>query len=169
MTKQTMPPWQYGLGVGFAGLLTVGGAAMIIFGVNFVQEALAAKQWPVVAGEIKSVQIIREVDRNGSTRVETHHLKITYDYQMDGNAYTGDRYSLGDGSTASKRFNERSKAIAEKNKYPIGSAIDVFYKPTEPSLAILKPGVNFGTAVPIILGFIFLSTGLSLLILVIRN
>ena len=142
---------------------------MIIFGIGFIREASAAKKWPMATGEIKTVNLVREVERNGATKVVTHHLTISYGYEVDGIPYFGDRYSLGDGSTASKRFHEKSKAIAEKNKYPIGDAINVFYKPTDPSFSILKPGINFGTCVPIVLGFIFLPTGLSLLILAIRN
>ena len=75
--------------------------------------------------------------------------------------YTCDCYSLGDGSTASKKFKERSQAITEKNKYSIGSDIDVYYKPTEPSYAVLKPGANWGTFIPLIIGLFFLSIGIG--------
>ena len=57
MSQQTIQPWQYWLGLGFCGLITVGGAAMVVFGVSFLQEAFASKSWPMAEGKINAVQI----------------------------------------------------------------------------------------------------------------
>lgn len=168
MAQQNIAPWQYWLSVGFSGLLTVGGAALILFGINFLWEGYASKKWSVASGEIQSVHIKRDISRSNTTTTERHYLTITYHYEVEGIRYTGDRYSLGDGSTASKRFSVRSQAIAEKAKYPIGGAIAVYYKPTEPSSAILKPGINWGTTVPLILGLFFFPSGMAFLVLLLR-
>ncbi len=168
MAQQQIQPWQYWASLGFGAFTAVGGVALILFGIYFIREALASKSWPVANGEIQAVQVIRDVDRDGGKTIVRHYIRINYDYEVEGISYTGDRYSLGDGSTASKRFKERSEAIAEKNKYPLGSEIDVYYKPTEPSFAILKPGTNFGTFVPIVLGVLFLPSGIALFVFMLK-
>ncbi|OKH18760.1 DUF3592 domain-containing protein [[Limnothrix rosea] IAM M-220] len=167
MTQQ-LQPWQYWSSAIFAGTTTIGGAALIIFGISFLRDGFASKNWPTTTGEIKAVNIVREFRGSGNTRRVTHHLTLNYSYQVGGISYTNTRYSLGDGSTASKRYRERSQAIAEKNTYPIGSKIDVYYKPTEPSFAILQPGTNFGTFVPLVLGTFFLPSGIMLFVFILK-
>ncbi len=86
-----------------------------------------------------------------------------------GQSYQGDHHSLGDGSTASKRYQDRSEAIAAaRNDYPIGSPVVVYYDPRDPNSSLLKPGINFGTCVLLGLGIISFPFGLSLLVLTIR-
>ena len=169
MSQQIMKPWQYWSAIIFAGVTTLGGAALIIFGINFLRQGAVSKNWPVAQGTIQAAKIMRDVDRDGSRRIVRHYITVSYDYEVDGQQYSGDRYSLGDGSTASKRFKERGEAIAEKAKYPTGNEIDVYYKPDEPSFAILKPGINVGTVVPLVLGLLFLPTGIGCGLLVFKS
>ena len=142
MTQTQLQPWQYWSAIIFSGLTTVGGAALIIFGINFLREGWASRNWPIAEGEVQAVKVLRDISGSGSTKTVRHYIAITYDYEVKGISYSGDRYSLGDGSSASKKFKERREVIAEKNKYPLGSAIDVYYRPTNPDSAILKPGIN---------------------------
>jgi hypothetical protein len=95
---------------------------------------------------------------------------VAYAYHVDDHAYTGDRYSLGQGSRASSRYSSRSEACtASRSGYPIGSSINVFYDPANPSSAVLEAGPNWGTFGPLLIGLIFVPTGIFLLRAVKRN
>jgi hypothetical protein len=148
----------------FSGILTLGGVALVLFGISFLKDANASKTWPVASGKVQSTR----PQRNTSSRKynPTYHYAVTYGYEVDGSSFTNDRYSLGDGPTASKRFQSKSEAIAAARKdYPVGQAIDIYYDPAEPNSSVIKPGVGFGTLVPLVMGCIFLPSGIGLLIL----
>jgi hypothetical protein len=55
-----------------------------------------------------------------------YYYAITYEYAVAGQRYTGDRYSLGGGSTASQNYESRREARnAGEEAYPEGSEVMV--------------------------------------------
>lgn len=152
----------------FSGILTLGGVALILFGISFLKDAIASENWPVAAGQVQSTRPLRNT--SSSKHNPTYYYAVIYRYEVKGIAYTNDRYSLGDGPTASKRYQNRAEAIAAARKdYPVGQAIDIYYDPAEPSSSVIKPGVGFGTLVPLVLGCIFLPSGIGLIFLSIQR
>lgn len=147
----------------FSGILTIGGVALVLFGISFLKDANASKNWPVAPGQVQATRPQR--DTSSRKYNATYHYAVTYRYEVSGKSYTNDRYSLGDGPTASKRFQNQGEAIAAaRQDYPVGQAIDIYYNPAEPSSSVIKPGVGFGTLVPLVMGCIFLPSGIGLLI-----
>ena len=169
MAQPLLTPFQYRLSLGFLGFLIVAGVALVLFGLSFLKTATASQQWPTVQGTVQAVTITRDRIDTSASPAYTYTYTVTYSYEVDGSSHRGDRYSLGDGSTASKRYPERSDAIAAAaQNHRIGQTVTVYYNPADPSSAILKPGVNIGTVVPLILGLFFIASG-SLIIPLMRH
>ncbi|WP_017301070.1 DUF3592 domain-containing protein [Nodosilinea nodulosa] len=152
-------------------VIVLSGVALLVFGIGFLKQAHASSGWPVSPGTVTAVKIVQERDSGGTRRrVYTYHYTVDYTYEVAGQTYRSDRYSLGSGSTASQRFRERSQAVeAAKLNHPKGSTVEVHYDPDHPDSAVLKAGANWGTYVPVILGMVFLPTGLMLLSLAFRK
>ena len=93
-------PAQSRVVLGLAGFLTLTGAALLVFGISFLQSAIASRNWPTAAGTVQKVAVVSERSSNGNTRAYTYHYVVTYGYGVDEQIYTGDRYSLGTGSIA---------------------------------------------------------------------
>lgn len=155
------------LALGVSLLLLVGGAAMAIFGVSFIKAGFASKSWPTATGEIRHTRIVSERSSNSSSR--SYSARVTYAYAVEGRTYTSRRYSLGDGSSTGKRYSSHPKAFrATEETYPVGKSLPVYYDPTDPTSAVLKPGPTFGTYVPIVLGSLFFTSGLVAAIATLR-
>ena len=168
-TKTTLK--QYRIISAFMIFIILAGCALFTFGVFFVIEASASRDWPSVQGEVESVYVRRTRDNRSSTQGSySYHFEVTYNYLVNDITYISDRYSLGDGSTASSRYSTDDEARADaRETYPTGSEITVYYDPADPSSAVLNPGLNWGTLVPLLLGLFFILAGIMLLFVVRRN
>lgn len=157
------------------GLASVGcfigiiGIPCLLFAPFFLWSAFSSSQWDRTTGTVESVRASLN-DSNpvntasgqigGGTRFtpieeRPHAAVVRYSYSVNGESLSGDRYSLGGGSTALEA-NNRAEALAKgKEAYPPGSEITVYYDPERPSSAVLAPGLNWGSFVPLILGLLF--------------
>ncbi|MDA0269015.1 MAG: DUF3592 domain-containing protein [Cyanobacteria bacterium] len=148
---------------GLAIFSIVSGAALLIFGLSFLKSAYTSLGWPTVQGDVAAVNINRDRVTDSRPPAYTYTYTVAYTYEVDGNRYQGDRYSLGSGSTASRTYREQQNAIAAaKESYAVGQSIDVYYNPNAPADAVLKPGANIGTFVPLIFGLVLSSSGIGL-------
>ena len=137
---------------------------MVVFGITFIRSAEASKRWPVAQGSVVSTRARLQSSSTGNSSPSSYSyaFEVTYAYEVDGEQYEGDRFSLGEGSTASRAFPERSDAqVAASRDYPTGSEVDVYYDPENPASAVLKPGANWGTYMPLVLGTVFLCSGVG--------
>jgi len=165
MTSSPTPltPGQFRILAGFAGFLFLSGAALTTFGAFFLKSAQVSRGWPSVPGVVNGIEASRYYSgRTGSTntRTRTYVYQISYQYVVDGQPYTGDRYSLGEGSTASRQYDTAAAARqAGTAAHPPGSPITVYYDPEFPGSAVLKPGANVGSYVPLILGLLCFPAG----------
>lgn len=163
MTSSPTPltPGQFRILAGFAGFLFLSGAALTTFGVVFLKAAQVSRGWPSVPGVVNDIEASRyHSGSTGSTSTRTYVYQISYQYAVEGQPYTGDRYSLGEGSTASRQYDTAGAARqAGTAAHPPGSPITVYYDPQVPSSAVLKPGANVGSYVPLILGLLCFPAG----------
>lgn len=95
---------------------------------------------------------------------------VGYAYTVDGQGYTGSRYSLGEGANAAGRTFTSEAEAAERAaaRYRVGQDIPVYYDPADPAEAVLQPGANWGSYVPLILGAFFGLCGGGLFWLLLR-
>jgi len=145
-------------------ILLLLGLALTGFGVVFVSEANESNEWPVVDGNVQNVLVrwtTSSSDGDSANPNREYHYEVTYEYIVNDQVYTADRYSLGSGSNAADRsYNEEEQArSAAFAAYQPAQSVPVHYDPADPSSAVLSPGANWGTYVPLIMGLLLLLGG----------
>lgn len=151
------------LKVVFAILLAIG-VFFTCFGVYFIVLGNEARNWPEAQGTIVSVTIrsyTPVAGNQGRTRAQRERLReyypeITYRWEVDGQSYTGSRYTLG---TTHEKYDERTEAVAAALKYRNGAPISVYYDPRDPSEAVLDKSRSGAVFVPLPLGLLFAAAG----------
>ena len=104
--------------------------------------ALETQRWNRAEGTVVVSRIARGPDTPDVPVIE-------YEYQVSGQNYRSDRigYSIVGSSSDARVF---------RDKYPVGKQVTVYYKPEDPSSAVLEPGLRW----PI---FLFLGVGVAFL------
>lgn len=159
----------------FLGIL---GIPCLLFAPFFLWSAFSSGEWDSTTGTVVSVGALLN-DTNETTgasgqrssggRIFTpieerpHAAVVRYSYTVNGESHSGDRYSLGGGSTALDASSREEALARGREAYPEGSEITVYYNPERPSSAVLAPGLNWGSFVPAILGLLFGPPSLLLL------
>lgn len=135
------------------GLLLVG-LLLIIFGVLTIGQANESRSWPAVTGRIANIRTASDLSVAGEMPDTEYYFTVTYTYEVDGQAYRSDRYSLGEGNNAAGRvYNTEAEAReAAFATYTPADDITVYYDPADPSSAVLDPGQGLGTLAPLLLG-----------------
>jgi hypothetical protein len=95
--------------------------------------ASASRAWPSVSGRVLNSSLIR-TPRRGTSGGGSYVPMIVYEYQVDGKVYRGQRYSFG--TQVGTGFTGIASRVVDR--YPEGSAVDVYYNPENPSEAVLK-------------------------------
>jgi len=114
------------------------GVGMLVIGVIGLRQAAASRDWPTTQGVIVSSAVER-VRRNDPDRgfTTTFHARISFNYSVGGEPYTGDRVGFGDyGSNT----NHHARSVVRQ--YPVGSQVTVYYDPNRPQSSLLEPGVR---------------------------
>jgi hypothetical protein len=76
-------------------------------------------------------------ERRGSKGGKTYSLDLAYEYVVDGNRYTGTRRRYYEFATSNRQFWEQVQA-----EFPVGRQVTVAYSPSDPTDAILTPGIQ---------------------------
>jgi Protein of unknown function (DUF3592) len=100
------------------------------------QDRQASPGWPWVEGTITKAETKRSVDDpHGEITHAGWLLVIRYDYQVNGQRYTGDRVK----ALPEQFFSEESAQNALK-AYGVGQRVKVYHDPAKPQSAVLQPG-----------------------------
>jgi hypothetical protein len=142
------------LGWAFLTILTVTGATMTFFGGWGLLRANASKGWPTAKGRVlePAVEESSTTDTKGRSS-SSYHIRMLYEFTVDGTDFTGKRVAYGD-----KIGRETSRYASDvTRRYPAGKRVTVYYKPGNPKVSLLEPGVKGQTfIVPSIGLFLFL-------------
>ncbi len=134
------------------------GAALAIEGVRQMQDARRSSGWPLVKGTIIKSNISSsaqpEANQNRSLK-KRYKPEIEYLYDVGETTYRAQLVSYGAGAA----FNQ-SNAVKVTTKYPTGRLVTVYYKPDNPAVAVLEPGLNRKAILLPIGGLIFFFAGL---------
>ena len=126
-----------------------------------VLKGSASKRWPATDGRILSSEVTshRSLDSDG-THTTMYEPAIQYEYNAKGQRYQSKEIGFGgiDG-TSSTDFADGIVA-----KYPMGSAVQVFYNPAKPSEAVLE---HSGAGCNMVLLLIFGAIELGLVVLLV--
>ena len=113
--------------------------------------------WPTTSGVIESSEVVRSRDRDGDT---LFGADVVYSYTVGDREYESGRIGFGKDFKSSNS----SRAYETINRYPEGKEVTVSYDPNRPEVAVLEPGVSFGSYAPYIVGWIFLIVGCLILV-----
>jgi len=143
-------------GVLFFGIFLVMGLIPLGIGAVEFKDALASAHWAATEGTISSSQLETHVSsgRRGSTSI-TYGAEALYSYNLDGNAYWGNRVSFGEYSSSS--VSHANKILAA---YTAGKTTKVFYDPADPSKSVLEPGFNWAILMLPVFCLVFVLVGL---------
>jgi hypothetical protein len=141
----------------FLGLLALG-LPLFAFGIYFPFQALGAMNWEPVEGEILEtrIQMHSSISDTGAGNQEyrrQYSPLVQYQWTVNGDTYTGDRYRLGESMPLHKTSAEARQAA---KAFPRGGKITVYFDPGAPSSAVLERSVSWAVFVPLILSGLFL-------------
>jgi len=111
-----------------------GGVWMIVHTINSKRKAEASQSWPGVQGTVTKtwIQNIETQDSEGMTST-TFKPRVSYEYSVGGQAYSGERLAFG----AGKAYGRHRKAEEVLAAYPVNGAVTVYYDPQNPAEATL--------------------------------
>ncbi|NPD22518.1 DUF3592 domain-containing protein [Corallococcus exiguus] len=111
--------------------LTAGMLTVDFFVVSTAVLQAQSASWPTVQGTITW----SEVETARSNKSTTYRLKLAYTYSVDGQSHEGGKRRLYAWSTG-----DLEPVEALVTRYPVGATIPVYYRPAQPSEAVLQPG-----------------------------
>jgi hypothetical protein len=119
------------------------GLALTLLGSVKLKNAAETNSWPLTNGTVTSSEVAGTM---------TYYPTVSYTYIVDSAVYTSSTIS-------NMNFNTKNRSVAEEvvNKYPLDAEINVYYSSTDPSKALLEPGVNTGNILLLAFGLIVLA------------
>lgn len=119
------------------------GGLLLIWGLNTLYTGFASLQWPTTEG-----RVFYSKPHSAGQNNSAH---LWYEYHVNGKRYVAGDYRAG-GNFAWYR----DVANTATTRYSVGRLVTVYYKPSDPSQALLEPGLWYGN-------FIIPSIGLLVL------
>jgi Protein of unknown function (DUF3592) len=95
--------------------------------------AKKSEHWPTAAGIISANWLRVGIGKRG----RFYHPEIAFRYRVGGADYQGSRISF-----KFDRDGPQREAQSILDRYPMGSAVKVYYDPANPAFGILQPGRN---------------------------
>ena len=132
------------------------GAFALVKGFRDLQLAQASPQWPQAQGVIEQSQVA-ESKTKGKTN---YYADIRYQYDVGGTVHSSDRVAFGGYQSPDRAPHEAVVA-----RYPVGSAVTVFYQPEAPELAVLEPGASGSSWIMPGFGVAFAVVGIGMAVL----
>jgi len=123
-------------------IMLIIGLALSLIGFSKFIKATDTKEWPVTKGIITRSEV---------AGIMKYYPSITYSYIIDSVTFNST-------SISNMNFNTKNRRVAEEfiNKYPLGSEIMVHYNRSNPSEALLEPGINSGNILLLCFGILLL-------------
>ncbi|PWH15740.1 MAG: hypothetical protein DDG60_05315 [Anaerolineae bacterium] len=112
-----------------------GGLGLFLLLLGFVQQrqALVLRTWPSTAGVVVASEVRSFRQWKDNVERTFYTPGIVYRYGVDGREYTADRYSL----EAETHWGRPELAQTVLDRFPVGSAVTVYYNPQAPAEAVL--------------------------------
>lgn len=133
------------------------GLFFLYFGVRKTYSGIASSYWPTAEGRVLSSKVISESGKKGGL---VYSAEVNYAYSVHGESFTSERIRFGSINTGNRVFPAQ---LAEK--YSAGSSVTVYYSASDPSVAVLEPGVQSASLIVCGIGLLFGSVGLAAIFL----
>ncbi|MDX2431851.1 MAG: DUF3592 domain-containing protein [Bacteroides sp.] len=119
-------------------LVIAGTLAFYFFSLPDLQMAQESAAWPKTRGIITRSETERVESGSGSDRKVSYRADVQYAYKIEGKSYSSTKIGITSGTSYPYRMADRICS-----KYQKGTPVEVFYQPGDPSVSVLKPGVQF--------------------------
>ena len=146
----------------FGIILIIGCGVLTIWGISVVYQNMKTLSWQKVSGEITYVDVEKKVVASSSKYArdsEEYVAILRYCYDFDGLVLSNDKIRPFSDPT----FGSKEAADEFTSDYRVGSAVDVYLSPDDPSNSILIPGASATSYIPLSLGTLGVLSGLLLL------
>lgn len=130
------------------------GPAFLLLGLRAYRVTSGSENWPKVEGVIYS----SEVRQPGNSRDRKFYLVIKYRYKVDGRNYENNVIYFQTNTGTSHLYPIKGKSGSlfspglDPDDYKVNQEVTVYYKPNQPEVAALRPGVNPGILSMVISG-----------------
>lgn len=129
------------------------GIGAIIFGLISFQRAWTSQSWPTTQGVVQSATL-KYYPPSGEHR-SRYGAAIHYEFGVEGKRYRGQKVTFSDVESG-----DPSYAQAIVDRYAKRRDVTVHYLASNPDLCVLEPGVTMHNWMIIIIGVLFVLTGL---------
>lgn len=121
------------------------GIFIFITGIVSVQEGRQSFHWPQANAKLKGARLI---SHSGSKGGMTYAPKVTCSFLVDGQEYEGTEYDF------SSSYTSKEKAEKKVTEIKGMQAMLVHYKPEDPSINVIHPGVHFVAYIRLLVGIV---------------
>jgi hypothetical protein len=136
--KTSMPLKQLLEALFFISILVICGVGLTTGGIIQLVRAKTSVNWPTAPGKVVTSWIEEEEDVSDKGEVVIMYTAhIEYEFVAKGKTFKGNRVAYGDYSS-----NSASHARSILNRYPLGKAVSVYYRPDNPTDCLLEPGLK---------------------------
>jgi hypothetical protein len=146
------------LGLWFlAFMLLVGAVVSGYFLTRLTLEARATADWPSVPGMVTKAEV-------AATSVGRFYARVGYTYRVGEKDYTGSKLGGADGE-----YQMRDGAVQALRGLTVGETTPVYYNPSNPRQAVLKPGAGYQEYAMLIAPVFMLAIGVAACIILRRT
>jgi len=120
-------------------VLIIGSIASLVKALDVSKDVSATSEWLCVDGEILKSELVASTFSQTKTGA-AYSPEIQYNYTVNGKEYTSNMIMFG-GVTPGRHNKMYERYI---DRYPKDSIVKVYYDPTQPENAVLKPLETWG-------------------------
>ena len=137
----------------FPWIFVAAGTLALGIGSRNLRRGYRSLHWPCVTGIITSSYTTEHpTGEEERASIPT----ISYNYSVDGTAYSGTRIALGDNTSYARGY-----AQEVCSRYPIGREVRVYYDPSDSASSVLVPGPSHAAWFAFVVGVVFVVVGLA--------
>lgn len=133
------------------------------FGIKFYFAEKDSLKWPTVTGVISISEIKERIVKQDNKETKAWEPVINFNYEVDGQKYTGDK--IGGSIIQSSNPTDAENLT---NKFSKGKTVSVYYKPEDPTVALLIPGISGLTKFLLFISLVGLLEGIVFTIILIK-
>jgi hypothetical protein len=153
----------------FAGILLLTGLLISGYGVSLILKVSKCKSWPTTGGRILHSFAVDADDIPENKTKDVLRPYIVYEYMVGEKYYSSNNISYLD---IMPRFDfsdtyytgSESEIRAMLRKYPVDSAVKVYYNPKNIDVAVIDAGLKTPVFLPFILGLLLIYISIHILV-----
>ncbi len=115
----------------------------------------------MVEGRVLSSQVKSEPGKSGGL---VYSAKVSYAYAVNGESFSSERIRFGSLNTGNPAFPTQ---LVER--YPVDAVVKVHYSTSDPSVAVLEPGIQSASLIVVGFGVLFASVGVAAILMPMRR